>query len=243
MHTIIRGRTLEYIVLTPKPDRQLFLKDGTCYTFDVINTPSYDWPDTTTNLIEIEDLAFANGKWMLGSEPLAESLDDIQNNALVQLNADRAKKRLRPIALSAFADKVSESPVLHFNGQTKTEAAIVRRINLDFFTKNYVRRWRLLELLQVHDHDATLEAEVRAAAWFEGNDVPVLLRSFQQMAGNRQVVPDYFCSLADAAKYAAVTARTIQNWKSRGWLKVDQQGRKIRIARTELDKCKRQNKS
>lgn len=51
--------------------------------------------------------------------------------------------------------------------------------------------------------------------------------------------PDYFGSLEAAAKYAGVTPRTIQNWKRRGWLVVEQIGRKIRIARAELDKCKK----
>jgi excisionase family DNA binding protein len=50
--------------------------------------------------------------------------------------------------------------------------------------------------------------------------------------------PDYFTSLDQAAKYAGVTKRTISNWKRRGWLKVEQTGRKIRIARAELLKCK-----
>ncbi len=50
--------------------------------------------------------------------------------------------------------------------------------------------------------------------------------------------PDYFTSYADAAKYAGVTARTIQNWIRDEWLKgVEKKGRKIRIARADLDKC------
>jgi hypothetical protein len=52
-------------------------------------------------------------------------------------------------------------------------------------------------------------------------------------------LPHYFTSLKDAAKYAAVDVRTIKNWKKDGYLKVEQTGRKIRIASTELDKCKR----
>jgi hypothetical protein len=49
--------------------------------------------------------------------------------------------------------------------------------------------------------------------------------------------PDYFTSIKDAAAYAGKTERTILNWKSRRWLKVEQDGKKIRIAKTELDKC------
>jgi excisionase family DNA binding protein len=53
-------------------------------------------------------------------------------------------------------------------------------------------------------------------------------------------VPEFFTSIQGAADYIGVTARTILNWKSRGWLEVEQNGRKIRIAKTDLDKCKNQ---
>jgi hypothetical protein len=49
--------------------------------------------------------------------------------------------------------------------------------------------------------------------------------------------PDYFTSIEAAAAYAGKTKRTIFNWKKRKWLKVEQAGRKIRIDKTELDKC------
>jgi excisionase family DNA binding protein len=49
---------------------------------------------------------------------------------------------------------------------------------------------------------------------------------------------EWFTSYASAAKYLKVSARTIGNWKNRGWLPVEQVGRKIRIARTALDKCR-----
>ena len=49
--------------------------------------------------------------------------------------------------------------------------------------------------------------------------------------------PEFFLSLEDAAKYAGVSERTIQNWKKREWLKVEQNGRKIRISRADLEKC------
>ena len=55
-----------------------------------------------------------------------------------------------------------------------------------------------------------------------------------------QALPDYFHTFQEAARYANVDRRTIQNWKTREWLKVEQEGRKIRIARAELDRCKKQ---
>lgn len=50
--------------------------------------------------------------------------------------------------------------------------------------------------------------------------------------------PDTFTNIQAAAKYIGVTTKTIRNWKKRGWLKVEQNGRLIRIAKTDLDKCK-----
>ena len=67
---------------------------------------------------------------------------------------------------------------------------------------------------------------------------PVLLADFGIVGGTRPAA-EYFTTIADAAQYAGVSERTIINWKNREWLKVEQKGRKIRIAREELDKCKR----
>ena len=55
---------------------------------------------------------------------------------------------------------------------------------------------------------------------------------------NAKFEPDYFFSYKDAAEYIGRTARTITNWKRDGWLKVEKMGKKVRIARTDLDKCK-----
>ena len=52
-------------------------------------------------------------------------------------------------------------------------------------------------------------------------------------------MPDVFTNLAAAAAYIGVSKRTILNWKRDGWLKVEQVGRKIRIAKADLDQCKR----
>ena len=62
--------------------------------------------------------------------------------------------------------------------------------------------------------------------------VPVFLSAF-----GRESAPDFFTSIKDAAAYVRKTKRTILNWKRRGWLKVEQNGKKIRIAKTDLDKC------
>jgi excisionase family DNA binding protein len=51
--------------------------------------------------------------------------------------------------------------------------------------------------------------------------------------------PEFFASLDKAAQYAGVTKRTLSNWKKCGWLKVEQIGRKIRIARADVEKCSR----
>ncbi|MGA2541264.1 MAG: helix-turn-helix domain-containing protein [Verrucomicrobiota bacterium] len=97
---------------------------------------------------------------------------------------------------------------------------------------------------------AALLEQVNGVAWFEHDDgaggwnTPILLKSFRPLPLNAspkveatKSAPDYFTSIKDAAKYAKVTERTIKNWKSRSWLKVEQLGRKIRIAKAELDKC------
>jgi hypothetical protein len=49
--------------------------------------------------------------------------------------------------------------------------------------------------------------------------------------------PEYFTSIKAAAKYAQKSERTIKNWKRDGWLKVEQVGKKIRIAKNDLEKC------
>lgn len=76
---------------------------------------------------------------------------------------------------------------------------------------------------------------------------PVLLTDYQvssqrsgdgQHAKSYEAAPDYFTNTESAAEYAGVTKRTVLNWKKRGWLKVEQNGKKIRIAKTDVDKCK-----
>jgi hypothetical protein len=54
--------------------------------------------------------------------------------------------------------------------------------------------------------------------------------------------PEWFTDYASAAEYAKVSEKTIRNWTNkldgnRQWLPVEKVGRKIRIARTDLDKC------
>ena len=71
---------------------------------------------------------------------------------------------------------------------------------------------------------------------------PIFLSAFHSIGepfpeSPEKSASDWFTSYAAAAKYAGVTERTIKNWKSRGWLKVEQNKRLIRIARDELDKC------
>ena len=53
-----------------------------------------------------------------------------------------------------------------------------------------------------------------------------------------KIEPDYFLSYKNAAEYIGVSERTIKNWKRRSWLKVEKVGKKVRIAKTDLDKCK-----
>lgn len=54
---------------------------------------------------------------------------------------------------------------------------------------------------------------------------------------------EYFTSKESAAEYAGVTRRTISNWLQREWLTAENVGRKIRIKKADLDKCRdRQNK-
>jgi hypothetical protein len=50
--------------------------------------------------------------------------------------------------------------------------------------------------------------------------------------------PEFFTNIKAAAAYIGVTTRTILNWKRRGWLTVEQNVKKIRIAKADLDKCK-----
>jgi excisionase family DNA binding protein len=62
--------------------------------------------------------------------------------------------------------------------------------------------------------------------------------STQNLPAQMDTGPVWF-TVTSAAKYAGVTKRTIRNWIRDEWLKgVEKQGRKIRIARTELDKCR-----
>ncbi|PWU10696.1 MAG: hypothetical protein C5B50_24935 [Verrucomicrobia bacterium] len=54
--------------------------------------------------------------------------------------------------------------------------------------------------------------------------------------------PEYFTSRDEAAKYAGITTRTLRNWIACDWLKAEQNGRKFRVARSDLDKCKQNSK-
>lgn len=185
MHVIINGRDADYIPesLKARPGGELLLKDGTRYAFDVIELFCYDPPDSNTNLVEIERLAYGNGKWMLGEQSLYEHLDKIQTDALNELNAERAKERLRPISLTDMGYGFSESPRFHFSKRSEREVAIAQRINSKFSTPAYVRRWGLGQLLENHSHINSLIREVCAVAWFEDNYTPVLLRNFGPQTG------------------------------------------------------------
>jgi excisionase family DNA binding protein len=58
--------------------------------------------------------------------------------------------------------------------------------------------------------------------------------------GTQTDIPDWFTSRKEAAEYAGVTERTIRNWIRDAWLNgVEKKGRKIRISRAELDKCRK----
>jgi excisionase family DNA binding protein len=107
-----------------------------------------------------------------------------------------------------------------------------------------------------------LRAKVVAVAWLEDRFdhiedpagrqpsiqryLPVFLSRCDELAPDRTQQqgttqqPDYFTSYAEAAKYARVTVRTIQNWIRDEWLKgVEKKGRRIRMPRSGVDKCMR----
>ena len=67
---------------------------------------------------------------------------------------------------------------------------------------------------------------------------PKPIRRAKNVSVPAKSVPEFFTNIKAAADYIGVTARTILNWKKRGWLKVEQNVKKIRIAKTDLDKCK-----
>jgi hypothetical protein len=73
-------------------------------------------------------------------------------------------------------------------------------------------------------------------ATFENGSI-LFFKDLREREMQTTPLPDYFTSFEGAAQYAGVSSRTIKNWKNRNWLKVEQEGRKIRIARSELDKC------
>lgn len=191
MHVTINGRSNDYIPTTLKAKQggELLLKDGTRYSFDVIEIlyMAIAPPDINNNLIEIERLAHGKGKWMLGGEPLYEWLDGIQRTALSKLNIARSEHQFPRVEPVEFFSKMEKSPQLEFRAQSEQEEAIVRRINSEFFTPTYVRRWGLCELLQIYEHNETLKNEVVAAAWFEGegNRTPVLLRNFSEIVSRQ----------------------------------------------------------
>jgi hypothetical protein len=195
MHTIIKGQEKEYASLDLKA-KFLLLKDGTRYTFDIIDLfYGFDAPDVRGNLIEVESLAFGDGKWMLGKESLVEGLDKIEQLAHAQLNMARSKVKNPPISLLDFNENVLKSPQLYFKSQSKQENDAVLQINSVIFNADYIRRWQLRDLLQVHGDQIKLRKDVCAVAWFEGNDSPVLLHSFQQIkpdsgASNSPAKPD-----------------------------------------------------
>jgi hypothetical protein len=184
MHFIKMGERADYLPdsLMAKPGGQLLLTDGTCYTFDVIELRFlyYDPPRTANPLIEVESLAYGSGKWMLRDQAFSIYFRKIEDEAFVRLNTARKQQGFAPIKLDEFAFEVSEEPRLHFHGRSEQEAAVARQINFEFFTESYARRWSLRKLLATCGDNEGLRREVRFAAWFEGNDAPVLLRSFQR---------------------------------------------------------------
>jgi len=182
MQTIIFGKDAEYLRdgLAARPGGHLILKDGTRYTFDVIEIPwNLDAPDRNNNLIEVQRLAYGAGKWMLSTESLFESLEKIQFDAWNKLDEIRSGKQLPRISRRDFQAVVLESPTLCFLQRSPPEMEIVRQINSEFFDPSYSRRWGLAQLLRL-EQNAAIQREVCAAAWFEGNVTPLLLRDFSE---------------------------------------------------------------
>lgn len=241
MHTIINGQHVQYLEAKAGADGHVLLINGIRYTFQPIPIFSIDPPNTIANLVEVELLAYGSDKWMLGDTPLLEWLEKVQVGALAALHLRRDTYGLPRIPLGDLQQQVFNSPELHFRGQSDREDQIVREINSEFFGLRYVRRWGLVKLLEVCGEKERLRQEVSAAAWFEGNYTPLLLRDFRIVPPPIAELspPEYFHGFAEAAKYVGKSERTVKEWKRRGWLEVEQEGRKIRVSRSELDKCLR----
>jgi hypothetical protein len=203
MHAIVNGTEVKYVDLKAAPGGHLILNDGNnCirYSFDVIEfvlDPFLEIIDLTRNLVEVEKLAYGKGKWMLGSDCLLTWLEQKENAALAELNNIRSKNGLTAFSLKDFNDELEKSPQLHYSRQTSRERYIDRRINSEFFTPLYARRWGLSALLRSHGSNSKLREDVCAAAWFEGSKTPVLLRRFEKVEA-ASALPEKELTITDA---------------------------------------------
>jgi hypothetical protein len=211
----------------------LVLADGKRYTFERLNyKPSGQPPDEPDGdifgwpLLEAVRLQQWQGDWKWNDEPLTLTKwmeSELQN--LCDKRGIPPEQRTEQIKISALLRVNPGELHLHY----MTRAIVNSRLK--------------------HLPDAIRE-QVNGVAWFGHDDgaggwnTPILLKSFRLVASNAspkaeaaKSAPDYFTSIKAAADYAGKSERTILNWKRRGWLKVEQSGKKIRIARTELDKC------
>jgi hypothetical protein len=105
------------------------------------------------------------------------------------------------------------------NWQTRRQAPIDEHVACDRIPLAYLCKLRQ-ERFRVHGH------------------VPAKPKPDKSLDTKTQTAKEYYTSLKSAAAYVGTTPRTISNWKKRGWLKAEQLGKKIRIARVDLDKCK-----
>ena len=213
--------------------QHLVLVDGERYTFERLNyNPSGQPPDERDGdifgwpLLETVRLQSWQGDWKWNDEPL--TLEKWMESELQNLCDKRGippKQRTEQIKISALL-------------RTKPG-----KLHLHYMT-------RALCYSRLKHLPAAVWEQVNGVAWFEHDDgaggwnTPILLKSFRPLPSSAspkveasKSAPDYFTSTKAAADYAGITERTIFNWKNRGWLKVEQVGKKIRIAKSELDKC------
>jgi len=118
---------------------------------------------------------------------------------------------------------VLESPTLCFLQRSPPEMEIVRQINSEFFDPSYSRRWGLARLLRL-EQNAAIQREVCAAAWFEGNVTPLLLRDFEIKSRLTGEAATKLRKLEGRAQRAEQAARLTLKEALRKWMRFDPPG-------------------
>ena len=192
-------------------------------------------------LLQVSKLTFTGGVWLLDGECLnapRDSTSPFQNSE--SLTEYFTRMNLRDTLNRRESELRGDDPVRLEQFRHSVVAVAFLSEHYEDFPEQAPNPEGSYKVLVQGEPITMIETKIPSAKAFR----PVLLCTFRSIVeepARDGSLPDCFTSYEDAAAYVGMTDRTLKNWKKRGWLNVEQHGRLIRIARTDLDKCRKKN--